>query len=656
MHVTHIGRYEVIRVLGKGAMGVVCEARDPRLARTVAIKTIRADKLTPLQISAYEARFLTEARSVARLSHPNIVSVFDSGQADEVTYLVMEFVPGVNLKQCLHHGVKFTPWGAVKVVLDVLAALNHAHGQKILHRDVKPENILLDSAGWVKLTDFGIAKILDADEDNGTQLSGHSIGTPRYMSPEQVRGQSLDERSDLFSAGVLLYELLAARLPFDGSNQFAIAAQILNEAPPLPSVFNPAVPPELDQVVARAMAKHPAERFQTGAAFADALTAAVGPLAGGDLTVRVAGAHALVATESTGMLRWLLSRMLTGAGMGRGTETPGSAVPSQSGSPSASVAADLREPALSGSDSGPAAIAATSGASAESRPEPDDGTRVYQREAAALAATTGTGDGSATFPASGLTAGSAAHTAAPLAAPVVPAPAATAPVSAPQNGSEAASQAPAEASTGRSTVVTMAPPPTQAAAGGWWWLPAAGVLLVALVAWWFTRGAAVPPAPAVPAAESVDPRQTLSDREALVPGGSQAAGALPSPAAAGDAPADGSKTGQPASPPAGAVLGGPPAGGANAANRASKPVEAAPSGKPDAVASPQAQPAPGTLPKPTPVADGASAAAQAAPKPAEPCGGLGFLERESCLWKQCGTDAYRALAMCERFQPSKPVN
>jgi tRNA A-37 threonylcarbamoyl transferase component Bud32 len=668
MHETQIGRYEVVRVLGKGAMGVVCEARDPRLARTVAIKTIRADKLTPAQVAAYEARFLTEARSVARLSHPNIVSVFDSGQSGDVTYLVMEFVPGVNLKHCLNNGVRFTPWGAVKVVLDVLAALNHAHGQKILHRDVKPENILLDAAGWVKLTDFGIAKILDAEEDNGTQLSGHSIGTPRYMSPEQVRGIPLDERSDLFSAGVLLYELLTARLPFDGSNQFAIAAQILNEPAPLPSALNPAVPTVLDAVVGRAMAKHPAERFQTVADFADALIEAVTPLGGGDVTARVPGAQVLVAAESAGMLRWLMSRMLTGAGVASEPDEHLSAASPEQGPVGGGPMAGSGNMAASQAGS----HLSFSGATGH-QPTPDDGTRLFQREAAGLAATAG-GASTSTSAGAGTSSGSGSGDALetdaalsksvgvgaatggvaidPEATVVLP----VSPVSVP---------APLASTVGgvgvRAVEVTQA---GQSGGGRWLWGGAA-FLLIALAAWWFARSSTTPGVvvPTPPSVDLADPKQTLSDREALVPSAATSQAAPSTAAVQGSAPADAAKQAA-GTPPAGeSAAGGPGAAGASGSNTAKKPVKPADgtaavkpteaargSGKPEEV-----QPLPSqtvaTPPKPAAVAAGTTPAASA-----EPCSGMGFFERESCLWKQCSTDAYRALPACERFQSRKPAN
>lgn len=295
MQPTHIGRYEVVRVLGQGAMGVVFEAIDPRLARRVAIKTIRVESLDSHQAMAYEARFETEARAVARLAHPNIVSVYDSGQMDGQSYLVLEFVAGVNLKQCLRAGVRFTPQGAVAVMQGVLAGLAQAHGQRIIHRDIKPENVLLDAAGQVKLTDFGIAKMLDAEVDNGTQLSGGSIGTPRYMSPEQVRGLPLDARSDVFSAAVLLYELLTGTVPFDGGSAIAIATAILHDDPPKASDVAPGIPPELDAVLTQALSKTVHLRPESAQALLDAISAV--PFPGAEAAPAAPNAEA-IATDS----------------------------------------------------------------------------------------------------------------------------------------------------------------------------------------------------------------------------------------------------------------------------------------------------------------------------------------------------------------------
>lgn len=265
-----LGRYQLVGVLGKGAMGIVYEAIDPHLDRRVAIKTMRLSDAASEHVMSFERRFLTEARSAARLRHPGIVSVFDWGREDDVTYLVMEKIKGVNLRKCLGSGVRFSVGGAVAILRQVLSALAHAHEQKVVHRDIKPENILLDAEGLVRLTDFGIAKIQDG-ADNGTLVSGLVIGTPRYMSPEQVQGKEVDARSDLFSAGVLLYELLAGRPPFSGDNAVALVSAILQDSPPPLDADGVSLSPVWENLVSKALAKRAEDRFQRAEAFLAAL-------------------------------------------------------------------------------------------------------------------------------------------------------------------------------------------------------------------------------------------------------------------------------------------------------------------------------------------------------------------------------------------------
>lgn len=265
-----LGRYDIVRVLGKGAMGVVYEARDPNLDRQVAIKTIRVQGMSSEAASEYETRFRTEARSAARLHHPNIVSVFDSGQDGDNAYLVMEFIQGQDLKHHLECGARFSVRSAIAMVHDLLMALDHAHRQNVVHRDIKPANMLIEPTGRVKLTDFGVARIQEPDESHLTQVGG-AVGTPKYMSPEQAKGQRGDSRSDVFSAAVVLYELLTGRLPFNGDNQFIIIHQIVSHDPPPPSSLNPDVPASMDAAMARALTKNPDERYATAREFALAL-------------------------------------------------------------------------------------------------------------------------------------------------------------------------------------------------------------------------------------------------------------------------------------------------------------------------------------------------------------------------------------------------
>ncbi len=267
-----LGRYDVVRVLGRGAMGVVYEGRDPNLDRQVAIKTIRVQSLTTEAAQEYEGRFRTEARSAARLHHANIVSVFDSGQDGDTAYLVMEFIEGDDLKHHLENGARFSVRASIIMVHDLLMALDHAHRQNVVHRDIKPANLLIEHSGRVKLTDFGVARIQEPDETHLTQVGG-AVGTPKYMSPEQAKGLRGDSRSDVFSAGVVLYELLTGVLPFDGENQFAVIHKIVGHDPAPPSSLNLDVPSAMDEVMARAMAKSPDERYATAREFGLALRA-----------------------------------------------------------------------------------------------------------------------------------------------------------------------------------------------------------------------------------------------------------------------------------------------------------------------------------------------------------------------------------------------
>ncbi|MBU0587593.1 MAG: protein kinase [Gammaproteobacteria bacterium] len=273
MSLKKLGRYDLLRVIGKGAMGLVYEGRDPNLDRRVAIKTIKVENLSEEAAAEYEARFRTEARSAARLQHPNIVSVYDSDRDGDTAFLVMEYVEGEDLKHHLDQGFRYSLEQAVGIMRDLLAALEYAHSQNVVHRDIKPANLLIEGSGRIKLTDFGVARIQDSGESTRTQ--GSMVGTLKYMSPEQVQGLTIDARADLFSAGIVLYQLLTGARPFDGENDFAIIHQIINHHPAAPSSFNTGLPREVDAVVARALAKSRDARFATAREFADALQAAL---------------------------------------------------------------------------------------------------------------------------------------------------------------------------------------------------------------------------------------------------------------------------------------------------------------------------------------------------------------------------------------------
>ncbi len=274
MSLNKLGRYDIIRVLGKGAMGLVYEARDPNLDRRVAIKTIKVENLSEEAAAEYEARFRTEARSAARLQHPNIVSVYDSDRHGDMAFLVMEFIQGEDLKHHLDAGRRYSLEQSLGMVRDLLSALDYAHRQSIVHRDVKPANLLIEVDGRVKLTDFGVARIQDSGEATRTQ--GSMVGTLKYMSPEQVQGVPIDARADLFAVGVVLYQLLTGKRPFDGDTDFAIIQQIVGHVPAAPSTFNTLLPKSIDAVMARALAKKRDERFATAQEFSQALQEASG--------------------------------------------------------------------------------------------------------------------------------------------------------------------------------------------------------------------------------------------------------------------------------------------------------------------------------------------------------------------------------------------
>ncbi len=277
MALEKLGRYDIIRILGKGAMGTVYEARDPNLERRVAIKTIKVDALSQQASAEYEARFRTEARSAARLQHPHIVSVYDSGRHGDMAYLVMEFVQGDDLKKLLDSGVSFSLAQVTHLMYDLLSALDYAHRQNIVHRDVKPANLLIEADGRVKLTDFGVARIQDSGD--ATRTRGSMVGTLKYMSPEQVQGLAVDARADIFAAGVLFYQLLTGQRPFSGDTDFAIIQQIIAASPAPPSTINAQLPLAIDAVVAQALAPSRDQRFASAQAFAVALQAAVATIA-----------------------------------------------------------------------------------------------------------------------------------------------------------------------------------------------------------------------------------------------------------------------------------------------------------------------------------------------------------------------------------------
>lgn len=279
---TQFGRYQVVRVLGRGAMGLVYEGLDPRLERKVAIKVISTAALADSELRAsYSARFVQEAQAVARLNHPHIVTLYDFGEEDGVAYMVMELVRGEELAayfdmtQDFH--LDFTLEDAVRMSCELLEALGYAHRHGVVHRDVKPANVMLSHDLRVKLTDFGVARMaaaaVDADRTDAGELG--MIGTPSFMSPEQITGQAVGPQSDLFAAGIILYQFLTNERPFRGSGVFAVQQKILYEQPVPPSVLNPLLSPAFDRIVLRALAKRLDDRYPSACAFREDLQRAL---------------------------------------------------------------------------------------------------------------------------------------------------------------------------------------------------------------------------------------------------------------------------------------------------------------------------------------------------------------------------------------------
>ncbi len=262
-----LGKYEIRRVLGRGAMGTVYDGWDPVIQRRVAIKTVRLPAGDDEAASEGLDRFKREAQAAGRLTHPNIVGVFDYGETDELAFIVMEFVEGRSLKEMLDGDLRLPVSEAVRLVGQVLNGLSYSHGRGVIHRDVKPANIMVtNSDGQAKIADFGIARI----ESSSLTQAGTVMGTPAYMSPEQFMGQVVDGRTDLYACGVMLYQLLTGERPFEGSMS-SIMHKVMTTIPPVPSALAVTAPRSLDGVVARAIARRPEDRFSSAAEFAEAL-------------------------------------------------------------------------------------------------------------------------------------------------------------------------------------------------------------------------------------------------------------------------------------------------------------------------------------------------------------------------------------------------
>ncbi len=262
-----LGRYKILDTIGQGAMGVIYKAVDPIIDRTVAIKTINF-MLGKDDIAEYEARFQQEIKAAGRLNHPNIVTIYDVGRTEQMAYMAMEFLEGKELKDILASEEKPAVSTAIEWITQIADGLAFAHENKVIHRDVKPSNIMIVRGGLAKITDFGIARMPSSAVKT---MTGMILGSPRYMSPEQVIGRTLDHRTDIFSLGVVLYETLTGIAPFDGDNVNAIMYATVNTNPPPLSSHHPGVPRMLDLILAKSLAKTVDERYQHMNEFANDL-------------------------------------------------------------------------------------------------------------------------------------------------------------------------------------------------------------------------------------------------------------------------------------------------------------------------------------------------------------------------------------------------
>ncbi len=265
-----VGRYRIERFLGAGAMGEVYLAQDPHIERPLAIKTVRLAG-RPQEIEDRKKRLLREAKAAGRLLHPNIVTLFDTGEAADVLYLAFEYVEGMDLSARAGTPPPLSLREVLRITAESAEALDYAHRQGIVHRDIKPSNILLDKGGHVKVADFGIAKM--AGQSTELTMAGSVMGSPQYLSPEQIRGEELDGRSDVFSLGVVLFELLSGRRPFDGETITTLVYQILHKEPPRVSELRGGIPPRLEALLAHMLAKDRDERLATAGLVAEEIKA-----------------------------------------------------------------------------------------------------------------------------------------------------------------------------------------------------------------------------------------------------------------------------------------------------------------------------------------------------------------------------------------------
>src|SRR5438105_5939992 len=306
------GRYKVVGRLGTGGMADVFLAEDQQLGRKLALKLLHRRFA---EDEGFVERFRREAQAAAGLQHPNVVGVYDRGAYDGTYYIAMEYLPGRTLKQLIREDAPLDPVRAIDITIQILKAARFAHHHGVIHRDLKPHNVIIDDSGHVKVTDFGIARAGASDMTE----TGSILGTAQYLSPEQAQGHAVSSTSDLYSIGVVLYEMLTARVPFDAEQAVTIAIKHVSEAPAAPTAVNPRVPPELEQVVMWALNKSPAGRPANAEQFIEALEHAKAAILSGDAGQRTAAMAAIGALGGAG---GAVSAGTAGFGAGAPAETP----------------------------------------------------------------------------------------------------------------------------------------------------------------------------------------------------------------------------------------------------------------------------------------------------------------------------------------------
>lgn len=276
--ISHLGRYEILQELGRGSMGIVYRANDPLIGRQVAIKSINLHGLDQKRREEYEARFYQEAKAAGRLNHPNIVTIYDLGETGDEAYIAMELLQGRELHDDVGDMQRMPIDKALTIAIQMADGLAFAHQHGIVHRDIKPSNIMILNDSHVKIADFGIAKM---DTSQTLTRTGMIMGSPLYMSPEQVLSSGIDSRSDIFSFGIVLYQLLTGKRPFSGDDANSVMYQIVNWVPPMPSSLNPDVPAIMDGIVFKCLEKSPQDRYQNASELADDLRSCRAKLLGG---------------------------------------------------------------------------------------------------------------------------------------------------------------------------------------------------------------------------------------------------------------------------------------------------------------------------------------------------------------------------------------